>query len=82
MDSQTHYAQSADGTNIAYRVHGDGPSNLVFVSGFVSHAELFWEEPAIAGFLRRLASFSRLLTYDKRGQGLWKLSAKSAVWVG
>jgi pimeloyl-ACP methyl ester carboxylesterase len=70
MDSQTHYAQSADGTNIAYQVHGDGPSNLVFVSGFVSHAELVWEEPAIAGFLRRLASFSRLLTYDKRGQGL------------
>jgi pimeloyl-ACP methyl ester carboxylesterase len=70
MDSQTHYAQSADGTNIAYQVHGDGPSNLVFVSGFVSHAELVWEEPAIAGFLRRLASFSRLITYDKRGQGL------------
>ena len=70
MDSETHYARSADGTNIAYRVHGDGPSNLVFVSGFVSHAELLWEEPAIAGFLRRLASFSRLLTYDKRGQGL------------
>ena len=70
MDSQTHYARSADGTNIAYQVHGEGPSNLVFVSGFVSHAELVWEEPAIAGFLRRLASFSRLLTYDKRGQGL------------
>jgi class 3 adenylate cyclase/alpha-beta hydrolase superfamily lysophospholipase len=69
-DSQTHYAKSADGTNIAYQVHGDGASNLVFVSGFVSHAELVWEEPAIAGFLRRLASFSRLLTYDKRGQGL------------
>jgi pimeloyl-ACP methyl ester carboxylesterase len=70
MDSQTHYAQSADGTNIAYQVHGEGPSNLVFVPGFVSHAELVWEEPAIAGFLRRLASFSRLVTYDKRGQGL------------
>jgi class 3 adenylate cyclase len=70
MDSETHYAQSADGTKIAYHVHGDGASNLVFVSGFVSHAELVWEEPAIAGFLRRLASFSRLVTYDKRGQGL------------
>src|SRR3954452_18710899 len=70
MDSETHYAQSADGSNIAYQVHGEGPSNLVFVSGFVSHAERFWEEPATAGFLRRLASFSRLVTYDKRGQGL------------
>ena len=52
------------------RCTATGRSNLVFVSGFVSHAELVWEEPAIAGFLRRLASFSRLLTYDKRGQGL------------
>jgi len=70
MDSQTQYARSADGTNIAYQVHGDGSPNLVFVPGFVSHAEVVWEEPAIAGFLRRLASFSRLITYDKRGQGL------------
>jgi len=70
MESPTRYAQSADGTNIAYQVHGDGPIDLVFVSGFVSHAELFWEEPAIARFLRRLASFSRLVIFDKRGQGL------------
>ncbi len=70
MDSPTHYAQAADGTNIAYQVHGEGPLDLVFVPGFVSHVELVWEEPAIARFLRRLASFSRLLIFDKRGQGL------------
>ena len=70
MESPTRYAQSTDGTNIAYQVHGDGPLDLVFVSGFVSHVELFWEEPAIARFLRRLTSFSRLLVFDKRGQGL------------
>jgi class 3 adenylate cyclase len=70
MESPTRYAQSADGTNIAYQVHGDGPLDLVFVPGFVSHAELVWEEPAIARFLRRLASFSRLIFFDKRGQGL------------
>jgi len=70
MESPTHYAQSADGTSIAYQVHGDGPLDLVFVPGFVSHAELFWEEPAIARFLRRLTSFSRLVFFDKRGQGL------------
>lgn len=70
MEFPTHYAESADGTSIAYQVHGDGPPDLVFVPGFVSHAELFWEEPAIARFLRRLTSFSRLVFFDKRGQGL------------
>jgi class 3 adenylate cyclase len=70
MGSETRYAKSADGTNIAFQVHGEGPLDLVFVPGFVSHAELIWEEPAIAGFMRRLASFSRLVTYDKRDQGL------------
>jgi pimeloyl-ACP methyl ester carboxylesterase len=70
MDSPTKYAVSADGANIAYQVHGKGPLDLVFVSGFVSHVELVWEEPALARFLRRLASFSRLIVFDKRGQGL------------
>jgi pimeloyl-ACP methyl ester carboxylesterase len=70
MESPTRYAESSDGTSIAYQVHGDGPLDLVFVPGFVSHAELFWEEPAIARFLRRLTSFSRLVFFDKRGQGL------------
>jgi pimeloyl-ACP methyl ester carboxylesterase len=70
MESPTRYAESADGTSIAYQVHGEGPIDLVFVSGFVSHVELVWEEPAIARFLRRLASFSRLVFFDKRGQGL------------
>jgi class 3 adenylate cyclase len=72
MDStaETRYARSADGTNIAFQVHGTGPVDLVFVPGFVSHVELVWEEPAIARLLRRLASFSRLIVFDKRGQGL------------
>jgi class 3 adenylate cyclase/alpha-beta hydrolase superfamily lysophospholipase len=70
MDSSTRYARSPDGANIAFQVHGEGPLDLVFVPGFVSHVELIWEEPAIAGFLRRLASFSRLIVFDKRGQGL------------
>ena len=69
MEAETHYAES-DGASIAYQVHGEGPLDLVFVPGFVSHVELVWEEPAIARFLRRLASFSRLLIFDKRGQGL------------
>jgi pimeloyl-ACP methyl ester carboxylesterase len=70
MEAVTRYAVSADDTNIAYQVHGEGPLDLVLVSGFVSHVELIWEEPSIARFLRRLSSFSRLILFDKRGQGL------------
>jgi class 3 adenylate cyclase len=70
MDPTTRYATSPDGTSIAYQVHGEGPLDLVFVPGFVCHVELIWEEPTFARFLRRLASFSRLVVFDKRGQGL------------
>jgi pimeloyl-ACP methyl ester carboxylesterase len=65
----THYAQSGD-VNIAYQVVGDGPIDLVFVMGWVSHLDYFWTEPRFARFLRRLASFSRLILFDKRGTGL------------
>jgi pimeloyl-ACP methyl ester carboxylesterase/DNA-binding winged helix-turn-helix (wHTH) protein len=65
----THYAQSGD-VNIAYQVIGDGPIDLVFVMGWVSHLDYFWAEPSFARFLRRLASFSRLILFDKRGTGL------------
>ncbi|MEA2465573.1 MAG: eukaryotic-like serine/threonine-protein kinase [Acidobacteriota bacterium] len=66
---ETHYARSGD-VNIAYQVVGDGPLDLVFVMGWVSHLEYFWQEPSFARFLRRLASFSRLILFDKRGTGL------------
>jgi class 3 adenylate cyclase len=70
VEAVTRYAVSADDTNIAHQVHGEGPLDLVLVSGFVSHVELIWEEPSIARFMRRLMSFSRLIVFDKRGQGL------------
>lgn len=66
---ETHYVQSGD-ANIAYQVVGDGPIDLVFVMGWVSHLDYFWEEPSFAYFLNRLASFSRLILFDKRGTGL------------
>ena len=69
MVPRTRYARSGK-VNIAYQVIGDGPLDLVFVPGWVSHVELAWEEPERARFLRRLASFSRLITFDKRGTGL------------
>jgi DNA-binding winged helix-turn-helix (wHTH) protein/pimeloyl-ACP methyl ester carboxylesterase len=66
---ETHYALSGD-VNIAYQTLGDAPLDLVFVMGWVSHLEYFWREPSVARFLRRLATFSRLILFDKRGTGL------------
>jgi pimeloyl-ACP methyl ester carboxylesterase/DNA-binding winged helix-turn-helix (wHTH) protein/class 3 adenylate cyclase len=63
------YARSGD-VNIAYQVCGNGPVDLVFVMGWVSHLEYYWKEPSFARFLSRLASFSRLILFDKRGTGL------------
>ena len=69
MQRVTKYAKSGD-VNIAYQVVGQGPLDLVFVMGWVSHLDWFWEEPRFAAFLGRLASFSRLILFDKRGTGL------------
>jgi pimeloyl-ACP methyl ester carboxylesterase len=66
---ETHYAKSAD-VNIAYQVLGTGPRDLVMVFGWISNVELAWGEPSFARFLRRLASFSRLIIFDRRGTGL------------
>jgi pimeloyl-ACP methyl ester carboxylesterase/DNA-binding winged helix-turn-helix (wHTH) protein len=63
------YARSGR-VNIAYQVVGSGPVDLVFVMGWVSHLEYFWNEPSFARFLGRLASMSRLIVFDKRGTGL------------
>ena len=66
---ETHYARSGD-VNIAYQVLGEGPIDLVYVPGWVSHLEYGWEEPTLARFYRKLASFSRLILFDKRGTGM------------
>jgi class 3 adenylate cyclase len=65
----TLYARSGS-VSIAYQVVGDGPRDLVQVSGWVSHLEAGWDEPLQARFRRRLASFSRLILFDKRGTGM------------
>ena len=65
----THYVKSDD-VHIAYQVVGDGPQDLLFVPGFVSHVEALWQVPARSAFFRRLASFSRLILFDKRGTGM------------
>jgi pimeloyl-ACP methyl ester carboxylesterase len=66
---ETRYAKSGD-VNIAYQVVGDGPFDLVHVPPFVSNLELQWEDPAERRYFERLASFSRLIMFDKRGTGL------------
>ncbi len=66
---ETRYARSGE-LNIAYQVLGDGPFDLVFVPGFISHLDLQWGVPVIHEFFERLASFSRLILFDKRGTGL------------
>ncbi len=66
---ETRYAKSGD-TYIAYQVMGEGPFDLVFVPGFVSHLDLQLELPLTASFFSRLASFCRLIRFDKRGTGL------------
>ena len=66
---RVRYARSGD-VNIAYQVVGSGPIDIVFVMGWVSHLEYFWNEPSFAAFLSRLASMARLILFDKRGTGL------------
>jgi pimeloyl-ACP methyl ester carboxylesterase len=65
----TRYAKSDD-VSIAYQVIGDGPIDLVLVQGFATHLDMQWEAPPLARFFERLASFSRLVLFDKRGTGL------------
>jgi class 3 adenylate cyclase len=65
---ETRYARSGD-VRIAYQTIGDGPLDLVFVPGFISNLDLVWES-AYAHFFTRLATFSRVILFDKRGTGL------------
>jgi class 3 adenylate cyclase len=68
MQPITQYAKSGD-VHIAYQTFGAGPINVVMVPGFVSNVENYWEQPDFARFLRRLSSYARVVTFDKRGTG-------------
>ena len=65
----TRYARSGD-VHVAYQVVGESAHDLVLVPGWVSHLEYAWEEPSYSSFLRRLASFPRLILLDRRVTGL------------
>jgi class 3 adenylate cyclase len=69
VQPRTQYARSGD-LSIAYQVVGDGPLDVVVVPGFISHVELGWELPPLRHVIERVASFARLIMFDKRGTGL------------
>ncbi len=69
MAPQTRYALSGD-VHIAYQVLGHGPIDVVYVPSWISQVEHYWEEPLVARYFERLASFSRLILFDRRGSGL------------
>jgi pimeloyl-ACP methyl ester carboxylesterase len=66
---ETRYARAGE-VDIAYQVVGDGPVDLVWAYGLASNIEVFWEEPSLAAFLRRLSEFTRPILFDRRGCGL------------
>ena len=67
---QTRWARTADGACIAYQDLGDGPVTLLVVHGWVSHLEVYWEQPRYTRFMRRLSRNLRVLAFDKRGVGM------------
>jgi hypothetical protein len=69
MQPTTRYTKSGD-VHIAYQVFGNGPLDLVFTPGFLSHLENQWDQPDLSRWLLRLARFARVVMFDKRGTGL------------
>ena len=67
--SPVRYARSSDGVSVAYQVAGDGPIDVLAITGFVSHLDIWWNAPTDR-LVRRLTSMGRLLSFDKRGMGL------------
>ena len=67
---ETRYAKTADGAHIAYQVVGEGPPDIVYANSFMSHIEVSWEYSPAVSFYQRMASFSRLVLFDRRGTGL------------
>jgi class 3 adenylate cyclase len=67
---KTQWAKTIDGAYVAYQDFGEGPMTIVVIHGWISHLEVYWEEPRFARFMRRMASGMRVLHFDKRGSGM------------
>src|SRR5256885_7968721 len=78
MDSPVRYARSGD-VSIAYRIFGQGPRDIVLIPGTLSHVELLWEVPSHEHLLKRLTAFTRVIVFDKRGQGLSDRVAEQTI---
>ena len=70
MIPKTRWAKTVDGSYIAYQDLGAGPVTLVVIHGWVSHLEVYWEQPRFARFMTRLPQNLRVLHFDKRGTGM------------
>ena len=70
LQPETRYAASQEGGYVAYQVFGSGPPDLVFITHWATNVDAMWEEPSLAAYMGRLASFSRVICYDKRGSGV------------
>jgi class 3 adenylate cyclase len=79
VDTTVRYARSGDGAAIAYRVLSDGPIDLVFNTGIISHVEVLLEEPGVARMLERIGEFTRLIIMDRRGTGLSDVGSAGLV---
>ena len=77
---ETRFAQVGE-DRVAYQVFGEGPPDVVYMSGTTETIDLRWEWPPYADFLRRLASFSRVVTFDQRGQGGSDRVSRSGVSI-
>jgi class 3 adenylate cyclase len=67
---ETRFARTADGVHVAYQVFGEGPIDLIVAPGVLSHLEAYWEYPGYEQFMRGVAQFARVITFDKRGNGM------------
>jgi class 3 adenylate cyclase len=67
---ETRYAKSDEGSYVAYQVFGDGPLDILFIPNWMSNIDVMWEEPSLARYFDRLASFGRVICFDKRGTGV------------
>jgi len=70
LQPETRYAVSQEGGYVAYQAFGSGPPDLVFITHWATNVDAMWEEPSLAAYMGRLASFSRVICYDKRGSGV------------
>lgn len=67
---ETRYLRTPDGVYLAFQVFGAGPTDILYLPGFITHVEIIWENRGLAEFLRGLASFARVISVDRRGVGL------------